>query len=99
MTKAWKILKHLRNVYREQSDEEILLWLQLCDDRQWKAMADAVGLKPATGYDKPIEKGGTSCWVSREVKAIIFTNLRSRRLSEPAPLGTDTLNPPTKIRK
>lgn len=93
MTKAWKILHHLRGVYSGQNDETIAQWLQLCDDRQWEIIAKAVGLKPATGWRKPVEKGGTSCYVSREVKAIVFTNLRSKGLSRPTRRGADALNP------
>jgi len=99
MTKAWKILHRLRQEFADQTDEEILLWLQLCDDAQWKKMADAVGLKPATGYGRPVEKGGTSCWVSRDVKALIYINLRSKGLSRPAARGEDALNPTRRIRK
>lgn len=92
MTKAWKILKLLRGIYRQHDDSDISLWLQLCDDAQWEKLAKEAGLKPTEGYGKALEKGGTSCYVSRDVKAIVFTQLRSTGNSRPVARGQDALN-------
>lgn len=92
MTKAWKILHHLRSVYQDYDDLDILAFLQLCDDREWAAIATAVGLKPTEDLKLSTEKGGTSCVVSRPVKAIVLTKLRGTGDALPVPRGVDALS-------
>lgn len=91
MTKAWKIVKQLRATFPEQEDSDIILWLQLCDDRDWAAMAAAGLIKPTSLLGKPVEKGGTSCVVSRDVKAVVYGLLRGTGNSRPVGKGEDAL--------
>lgn len=91
MTKAWKIVKYLRAYMRPHEDNDILLWLQLADDRDWATIAQQCGLKPTERHGKPTQKGGTSCVVSRDVKAIVYQLLRSTGNSRPVGRGEDAL--------
>lgn len=91
ITKAWKVVKFLREDMNPQSDPDILLWLQLCDDRDWATIAEAVKLKPTERLGRPIAKGGTSCVVSRDVKAVIYGLLRSTGSHRPVKRGEDAL--------
>lgn len=91
MTKAWKIVKHLRATFHHQEDAEILLWLQICDDRDWANIAQAVKVKPTEGLGKPVAEGGTTCVVSRDVKAVVYGLLRGSGNSRPVSRGEDAL--------
>lgn len=85
MTKAWTILYHLRTAYSDMTDADIAGWLQICDDREWDAIREAAGLRPTDDMRKTQRKGGTTCSVSRPVKAIVFSKLAGTGNSLPVP--------------
>jgi hypothetical protein len=85
MTKAWKILRHLREQFSGVDDLLIKETIQLWDDGDWDRLRIALTIKPTSS--------STTCTVSREVKAIVLAKLGSNGRERPAAAGVDVMRP------